>query len=255
MMVGRFALQPETPRKMPICVSNWHRILPDELTKVSYSIVLVIRRQEQPSERNGRIQHHPRHSHPRPIRTPCHPQRPDDAKQIRRSAEQKHNGRGVPQGREDDLNKICKRVDGRAAAQEHQSVDPELPAETSLYHFAQGEGVRFCVASVAFYSVEDCLEFLVCEGGFGAGGEQLVGKWKGGGVTDKGKSDCYSSLNTIDTLGRGTCGKLPRRITYMKIRRQPAMPWVPSSLIRAYARILPKAEINRLIMYQSAILT
>ena len=48
---------------------------------------------------------------------------------------------------------------------------------------------------------------------------------------------------------------LGRRLTsHMKIHLQPAMPCAPSSLMIAYARMLPNADTKRLIMYQSAIL-
>lgn len=56
------------------------------LTKISNSIVLVIRRKKQSRERNGGIQNHPRHPQPSPIRTPGNAHGPEDAEQIRRCA-------------------------------------------------------------------------------------------------------------------------------------------------------------------------
>lgn len=166
MIVGKFPLQPDTPRKTPI---TYQQSDPEErernpLTKVSNSIVLMIRRQQQPRQRNRRIQHHPRHPQPRPIRKPRHSQRPNHAKQIRRRTKQENHRSAIPQRGKNNLNKVRKRINRRAAAQEHEAVHPQLPAHRVRDDLAHGELVGLGVAAVALDAVEDGLELGLGEG-------------------------------------------------------------------------------------------
>lgn len=95
------------------------------------------------------------------------------------------------------MDKVSKGVDGRAAAEKHEAVDPELPAKGVLDHLAQVQFIGLGVAAIALDSVKNGLEIRLGEGRLFARGEELIGERQGEEVPDEGETYCNGALNAI----------------------------------------------------------